>query len=84
MTLERWWVLLLIVVPAGWWYLEWTRGRQRLATTLKALALICILIALAEPTVNSEESKVAVSVLVDTSSSVSEPDLARALSLIHI
>ncbi|MFN9456067.1 MAG: vWA domain-containing protein, partial [Acidobacteriota bacterium] len=78
MTLERWWGLLLIVVPAGWWYLEWTRHRQRLATTLKALALICLLIALAEPTVNSEESKVAVSVLVDTSASVSEQDLARA------
>jgi Mg-chelatase subunit ChlD len=81
MTLERWWVLLLIVVPAGWWYLEWTRGRQRLATTLKALAIISILLALAEPKVNSEESKVAVSVLVDTSASVSEQDLAQASSI---
>lgn len=81
MTLERWWVLLLIVVPAGWWYLEWTRGRQRLATTLKALALICILLALAEPRMNSEESKVAVSVLVDTSASISEQDLAKASSI---
>jgi Mg-chelatase subunit ChlD len=81
MTLERWWVLLLIVVPAGWWYCEWTRGRQRLATTLKALAIISILLALAEPKVNSEESKVAVSVLVDTSASVSEQDLAQASSI---
>jgi Ca-activated chloride channel family protein len=81
MTLERWWVLLLIVVPAGWWYVEWSRGRQRLATTLKALSIICILVALAEPNMNSEESKVAVSVLVDTSASVSEQDLAQASTI---
>ena len=78
MTLERWWVLLFAIIPVGWWYVEWLRGRQRLATTLKALAIICIVVALAEPTMNSEESKLAVSVLVDTSASVSEQDLARA------
>jgi Ca-activated chloride channel homolog len=78
MTLERWWVLLFAVVPLGWWFVEWQRGRQRLATTLKALALLCIVIALAEPRMNSEESKLAVSVLVDTSASVSEQDLTRA------
>lgn len=78
MTLERWWVLLFAIVPVGWWYVEWVRGRQRLATTLKALAIVCIIVALAEPAMNSEESKLAVSVLVDTSASVSEQDLARA------
>jgi len=78
MTFERVWVLFVAWLPLAWLYWEWRRGRQRLNLLLKALALTAVLLALAEPAINSSESKSAVSLLVDTSGSVSDADIARA------
>jgi Mg-chelatase subunit ChlD len=82
MTFERAWVLAIAWLPLAWLLWEWRTGRQRTNLILKALALTAVLLALAEPAVNSSETKSAVSVLVDTSGSISDSDLARAGRLV--
>ncbi len=78
MTFDRAWVLLLAWLPLAWMAYEWRRTSRRGALTLKALSLVAILLALAEPRINVSETKVALAVLVDTSDSVSDTDLERA------
>ena len=78
MTFERTWVLLFLLLPLGWMFLEWRRTRRITALILKALAFLAIVLALAEPTLTVPQTKMAVAVLVDTSASVSPQDLARA------
>ncbi|MBM3784250.1 MAG: VWA domain-containing protein [Acidobacteria bacterium] len=78
MTFDRAWILLLAWLPLAWLAWEWRTGRQKTNVTLKALALTAVLLALSEPRVNSPETKLAVSLLVDTSASVSDGDIARA------
>jgi len=82
MTFENPWMLLLALLPLGWLWYEWQRGVQRIATLLKVLSLICVALALAEPRMKTDETKMAVSVLVDTSASVSEQDLGRANAIV--
>lgn len=77
MTFERAWVLLIAWIPLAWLAWEWRTGRQRTNLILKALALTAVLLALAEPEMSSSETKSAVSLLVDTSGSISDADLAR-------
>lgn len=81
MTFERAWVLALAWLPLVWLYWEWRAGRQRMNLLLKALSLTAILVALSEPSINSSETKSAVTLLVDTSGSVSDSDLGRASRL---
>jgi len=78
MSFERAWVLAVAWIPLAWLFWEWRTGRQRMNLILKALALTAVLLALAEPSMNSSETKSAVAVLVDTSGSVSDADLVRA------
>lgn len=78
MTFERAWVLLFLLLPLGWMFFEWPRTRRAGALILKTVAFLAIIFALAEPTLTVPETKMAVAVLVDTSSSVSPQDLARA------
>ncbi len=78
MSFERAWVLIFTLLPAIWAAREWTRTARRGALALKALALISIVAALAEPRLRVVESKMAVAILADTSLSVSDKDLARA------
>jgi Ca-activated chloride channel family protein len=52
-----------------------------MALILKAISLAAIILALAEPRLDTSETKVAVAVLVDTSASVGQPDLARESAL---
>jgi Mg-chelatase subunit ChlD len=78
MTFDRAWVLAIAWIPLAWMIFEWRRTSRRLALVLKALSLAAILLALAEPRLNTTETKVAVAVLVDTSASVSAADLERA------
>ncbi len=77
MTFDRGWVLLLAWLPVAWAALEWRRSGRRGALALKALSFAAVLLALAEPRLSAPSSRMAVSVLVDTSASVSEQDLAR-------
>ena len=82
MTFENPWMLLLATLPLGWLWYEWQRGVQHVATLLKSLAMVCIVLALSEPRMTTSETKMAVSVLVDTSASVSTEDLSRANAMV--
>ncbi|HEY7334635.1 MAG TPA: VWA domain-containing protein [Bryobacteraceae bacterium] len=81
MTFDREWVLAIAWLPLAWAAWEWGRTRRRMALALKSLALIAILLALAEPKLRIQETKVALGVLVDTSASLSPVDLDRASQL---
>ncbi len=81
MSFEHAWVLMLICLPAAWMVWEWRGGSRPLLAALKALALAAILAALAQPRLSVAGDKMSVAILVDTSASVSEQDLARASSL---
>ncbi len=81
MTFDRIWVLYIAWLPLAWAAWEWGRTRRRLALSLKALSLLAILLALAEPRLKVNETRVAVAVLVDTSDSISPTDLTRASQL---
>jgi len=81
MTFDRAWVLAVAWLPLAWAAWEWSRTRRRAALAIKAITLTAILIALAEPRLSVDETKVAVAVLVDTSASVSAADLDRASQL---
>jgi len=78
MTFDRAWVLLIAWLPVAWMMWEWRRTHRRLALALKALSFVAILLALAEPRITNQETKVAAMVLVDTSASTSDSDLERA------
>ena len=78
MIFERIWVLFFAWIPLAWLYWEWRAGRQRTNLALKAISLTAVLLALAGPSIHTSETKSAVSLLVDTSGSISDADLARA------
>jgi Ca-activated chloride channel family protein len=82
MTFERPWLLLVSLVPLAWGWWTWRRtaldAKQTIGLALKALSLMAILLALAEPRMSVSETKSAVAVLVDTSASVSAADLKKA------
>ena len=82
MTFGNPWMLLLAPVPLLWLWYEWQRGVQHIATLLKSLAMVCIALALAEPRMTTSETKMAVSVLVDTSASISNEDIGRANAIV--
>jgi Ca-activated chloride channel family protein len=75
---ERAWVLLFLLLPLGWFLVEWRRSRRPMALIVKMLAFVCIVLALAEPTLTVPQTKMAVAVLVDTSASIAPQDLTRA------
>ena len=79
MTFDRAWVLLFLILPAAWAAWEWRRSGRRGALLLKAASVAAVIAALAQPVLTIYETKVAVGVLVDTSSSMSAEDLERAL-----
>src|SRR5580698_6024018 len=81
MTFDRAWVLAIVWLPLAWAAWEWRRTRRRGALVLKTLTFVAILLALAQPTLTVQETKVAVAVLVDTSASVSPTDLNRESQL---
>ncbi len=78
MTFERPLVLIAAAIPLLWMLFELRRTARKLSLALKALSFVAILIAIAEPVLTTAENKMAVAVLVDTSGSVSNDDLARA------
>jgi Ca-activated chloride channel homolog len=81
MSFDRAWVLAIVWLPVAWAAWEWGRTRRRLALALKAASLLAILLALSEPRLTVNETRVAVAVLVDTSDSISPADLNRASQL---
>lgn len=82
MILERPWVLILLLAPLAWCYWEWRKARLvpdgQWRLLLKALTIAMVILALAEPRIDTTESKLAVAAVVDTSASVPQADLQRA------
>jgi len=82
MTFERSWVLLFLALPLVW--ALWEQRRARLVpggvyrVWLKALTFAAVIAALAEPRIETSESKLAVAALVDTSASATARDLDQA------
>ncbi len=82
MSFDRAWVLLLTPLPLLWLAFAWKRTERRIGLALKAASLLAVLLALAEPSLNTFETKVGTVVLVDTSASVSAADLTKAASIV--
>ena len=78
MTFAHAWLLPLLLAPLAWAAWEWRNSARRGGLVMKAAALAAILLALAEPRLTFYESKVGLAILVDTSASVSQQDLAAA------
>ncbi len=83
MTFARAWVLIFLLVPVAlvWW--QWFRAPRRLSLILKALMLVFVVLALAEPETTISENKVSTVVLVDTSAGLSQNDLTQASDVLN-
>lgn len=81
MTYEHPWLLLLLLAPAAFAWLEWRRTTRRMGLILKSIALALIVLALAQPRIDVPETKVATVALIDTSASMTDNDLERAATL---
>ncbi len=81
MTFDRPWLLPLAALPVLWVLWEMRRTRRLGALIVKALCFTAIALAVAEPRLNTNETKMAVAVLVDTSVSIGPQDLARESQL---
>src|SRR5690242_5928632 len=75
-------LLVLLLLPAGFLAFEWPRTTRKLSLILKAVSLMMIAAAFAEPTLQMPETKTGVVVLADTSASISDRDLAREQELV--
>src|SRR5262245_41184962 len=82
MTFDRAWILFLVWLPFAWVAWEWRTSARRPALAVKGAAMLAVLLALAQPRLTVYENKVALAVLVDTSASVSNADLARESDLV--
>ena len=67
MTFDSPWLLLLALVPLAWAAWEWRGRRHRAGLVLKTLATIAVLVALSEPVLQFQQSRVALAVAVDCS-----------------
>jgi len=83
MSFERAWVLLLLVLPLAWMAWDWRRQPRHAHLLLKTAMIVAIILALAEPSLSYRARKVALAVLVDTSASVTDADLARESQLLR-
>jgi Ca-activated chloride channel homolog len=77
MSFSRSWILLFALAPLAWAAWQWTRTSRRLALVLHTLALLAIIGALAEPSLQLEETRLSVVALVDTSVSLTAEDLRK-------
>jgi uncharacterized membrane protein/uncharacterized protein YegL len=82
MTFDRAWALLLLVLPLGWMAWDWRRQPRHAQLALKTAMIVAVILALSEPTFSYRARKVALAVLVDTSASVADSDLARENQLL--
>lgn len=73
--------LLLTALPIAWAAWEYRVSTRRTALLLKCATFLAIIFALAQPRLTYSDSRIAVAILADTSSSVSPQDLATASSI---
>ena len=83
MIFERLWVLLLLPLPLAWMAWEWRRQLRLAPLLLKTAMLVAVILALAEPVWQTRDRRVALAVLLDTSASITDEDLARETSLVR-
>lgn len=76
------WLLLLVPVPFLWIAFSWRNTTRRLTLALKGFSFTAIVVALSEPGITLPQTRVGAVVLVDTSSSITRDDLARASSTV--
>src|SRR6185312_370242 len=74
--------LAACMLPLAYLAYEWRREGRKFALCLKCMALLAIVAALSEPSTTLPETKTGVVVLVDTSGSIPDNDLAHADSLL--
>jgi Ca-activated chloride channel homolog len=82
MTLTHPLLTILLLLPAVWVFWSARSRTRRMNSFLKAASLAAIILALAEPVITLPQSKIATVVLVDTSRSISQNDLAQANHLV--
>ncbi len=82
MTFVHVWMLLLVPLPLLWIAYSWRTAARRFRLVLKGLSFAAVLFALAQPLVTMPETKTGAVILVDTSSSITRDDLARASSIV--
>jgi Mg-chelatase subunit ChlD len=82
MSFERAWALVFAALPLVWLWMEWPRATRRRGLVLKAACLLAIVLALSDPRTPVWETKVAVTVLADTSASLSAADLEKAAGIV--
>jgi uncharacterized membrane protein len=82
MIFERSWVLFLLLFPMVWVAWEWRRQARHAHLLLKAGVAVAVILAISEPVVLFRSRKVALAVLVDTSASISDADVAREKALL--
>jgi Ca-activated chloride channel family protein len=82
LSFDRAWILFILVLPLAWAAWEWRRQPRHTALLLKAGMIVAVILALAEPSFSFRARKVALAVLVDTSASVTDADLARESGLL--
>jgi Mg-chelatase subunit ChlD len=76
------WVLALLPAALAWAVWEWRKTHRRGALILKVLLVLLVVLALAQPKLTIYESKVALSLLADTSASIPPEDLRKASDLV--
>jgi uncharacterized membrane protein len=81
MTFARHGVLWIAWIPVAWALWEYRGSGRRAGLALKAISILAVLLALAEPVLTVYETKVALAILADTSASVGAQDLARVSEL---
>ena len=83
MIFERLWVLPFLLIPLAWLAWEWRRQARRTPLLLKFTMLMVVILALAEPVLETRDRKVALAALVDTSASITPDDLSRESGLLN-
>jgi Ca-activated chloride channel family protein len=82
MTFAHIWVLFLLPLPLAWIAWEWRRHTRHVHLLLKSAMIVTVILGLSAPTLSMRNHGVALAVLVDTSASVSDSDLAKENSLL--
>jgi Ca-activated chloride channel homolog len=83
MTFDRVWMLVLLPVPLFWLVWEWRRQIRRAPLAMKTAMAISVILALAEPVLQTRDRRVALAALVDTSASITPEDLGREGALLR-
>ena len=81
MSLAHAWVAALAPLAVAWAVWEWRHASRKTPAALKILSIWCVWLALAGPQLRVHTGRMAVAVLVDTSESLADADLARASRL---